>query len=163
MWPNKDSLLFLNCTCFTYRSVLNFVCASLPSMFWQMFASFFFFCSDMEMQHDPDLQFKLAYPDSERIDTGIKTRVRGQWSSKVEFILAVAGQIIGLGNVWRFPYLCYKNGGGLYYGFTILLWALFKNPVEQFNVYLFDLFFGLVYYTSVVNINCLRTATFFCF
>uniref|UniRef100_A0A671N7U1 Transporter n=1 Tax=Sinocyclocheilus anshuiensis TaxID=1608454 RepID=A0A671N7U1_9TELE len=69
----------------------------------------------MEMQHDPDLQFKLAYSDSERIDAGIKTRARGQWSSKVEFILAVAGQIIGLGNVWRFPYLCYKNGGGVFF------------------------------------------------
>lgn len=98
------------CLCFSAINVLTDVCFF-----------FFFFCSDMEMQHDPDLQFKLAYPDSERIDTGIKTRVRGQWSSKVEFILAVAGQIIGLGNVWRFPYLCYKNGGGLYYGFTILL------------------------------------------
>lgn len=41
-----------------------------------------------------------------------KMTERGQWGNKVEFILSVAGEIIGLGNVWRFPYLCYKNGGG---------------------------------------------------
>ena len=40
---------------------------------------------------------------------------RGKWGSKKEFILSVAGAIIGLGNVWRFPYLCYKNGGGKYF------------------------------------------------
>ncbi|XP_026169799.1 sodium- and chloride-dependent GABA transporter 3-like [Mastacembelus armatus] len=39
---------------------------------------------------------------------------RGQWASKTEYILVVAGNVVGLGNVWRFPYLCYKYGGGAF-------------------------------------------------
>lgn len=39
---------------------------------------------------------------------------RGNWTGKLDFILALIGFSVGLGNVWRFPYLCYKNGGGEY-------------------------------------------------
>jgi NSS family neurotransmitter:Na+ symporter len=46
---------------------------------------------------------------------------RGQWSSKVGFIFAAAGSAIGLGNIWRFPYIVGENGGGAF----VLLYILF--------------------------------------
>lgn len=43
----------------------------------------------------------------------IKPR-RQTWSNKLQFVLACVGYSVGLGSVWRFPYLCYKSGGGEY-------------------------------------------------
>ena len=39
---------------------------------------------------------------------------RQQWGTKIEYLLAMIGYCVGLGNVWRFPYICIRNGGGKY-------------------------------------------------
>jgi neurotransmitter:Na+ symporter, NSS family len=40
--------------------------------------------------------------------------LHGEWSSKVGFIMAVSGSAVGLGNIWRFPYVAGENGGGAF-------------------------------------------------
>ena len=57
----------------------------------------------------------------------MSTETRESWSGKLGFVLAAAGSAIGLGNIWKFPYITGMNGGGafvLVYLGCILLFGL---------------------------------------
>src|SRR5205085_11682255 len=54
---------------------------------------------------------------------------RGNFSGRIGFILAAAGSAVGLGNIWRFPYLAGQNGGAVFLFFYLICIFLLCYPV----------------------------------
>ncbi len=57
------------------------------------------------------------------------TQQREQWGSRIGFILAAAGSAIGLGNIWKFPYIAGENGGAAFVFVYLVCIALIGLPV----------------------------------
>ena len=67
-------------------------------------------------------------------DGGKRKSLHGHWSSRMAFILAVTGSAVGLGNVWKFPYMAGQNGGGAFVVVYLLCVVLIGMPVMMSEV-----------------------------
>ncbi|MDF1582685.1 MAG: sodium-dependent transporter [Methyloprofundus sp.] len=61
--------------------------------------------------------------------TDTKKSIHGEWSSRFAFILAATGSAVGLGNIWKFPYITGENGGGAFVIVYLLCVAVIGIPI----------------------------------
>lgn len=68
--------------------------------------------------------------------TGERKSIHGQWSSRIVFILAATGSAVGLGNVWKFPYITGEHGGGTFVLVYLFCIALIGLPIMMAEIML---------------------------
>uniref|UniRef100_A0A914BVS2 Transporter n=2 Tax=Acrobeloides nanus TaxID=290746 RepID=A0A914BVS2_9BILA len=83
------------------------------------------FCKKIDENYVPEGE--IEFPFEEIGGSGDENKIRGNWSSKMDYYLAMFGFTFALGNLWRFPFLMGQNGGVAYlipYCITYFLTAL---------------------------------------
>jgi NSS family neurotransmitter:Na+ symporter len=63
-----------------------------------------------------------------------RSSIHGQWSSRWAFILAATGSAVGLGNIWKFPYITGENGGGAFVLVYLICIAIIGIPIMMAEV-----------------------------
>ncbi len=106
--------------------------------------------SNLSAQKSPKANVEPVSYNTNKLQRGVirMEKSRQHWGSRLSFVLAAAGSAIGLGNIWKFPYIAGENGGGAFVliylcciaaiGIPVLIAELYigqksqKNPVDAF-------------------------------
>ncbi len=65
-----------------------------------------------------------------------RTSIHGSWSGRLAFVLAATGSAVGLGNIWKFPYIAGENGGGAFVLVYLACIAVIGIPIMMAEVML---------------------------
>ena len=71
---------------------------------------------------------------NENTNREARQSLHGNWSSRLAFIMAVTGSAVGLGNIWKFPYMAGQNGGGAFVLVYLLFVFLIGMPVMMSEI-----------------------------
>jgi NSS family neurotransmitter:Na+ symporter len=71
---------------------------------------------------------------SNQAGDGKRTSLHGHWSSRMAFVLAVTGSAVGLGNIWKFPYIAGQNGGGAFVLVYLVCVVVIGMPVMMSEI-----------------------------